>query len=213
MINNDITVVVPTIPVRPSQLRRALASVEGQTMQPGKVHVQLDDEGRGAPATRHCGLMKVTTDWVAFLDDDDEMMPNHLEKLWKFAHETDADYVYSWFIVKDARGNEQPHWDPFPQNFYRTWVREDPVQTTITTLVRTEVAAAAGFLDGPEEDTPDGNRSGEDFRFTLKCADMGAKIMHLQEKTWWWYHWGHSTPELPIGNTSGLASRTAWDMK
>src|SRR3546814_16209717 len=35
--------------------------------------------------------------WIAFLDDDDEFLPDHLRKLVEHAEATDADVVYPWF--------------------------------------------------------------------------------------------------------------------
>jgi glycosyltransferase involved in cell wall biosynthesis len=146
--------------------------------------------------TRQRGLDTVETEWVAFLDDDDEFLPEHLELLMNAALEQDADYVYSWYHVIGGT-------DPRPEVFGRPWDPENPVQTTITTLVRTTTAQAAGFLVDPEETddltSPDRHYAGEDWRFTQRVNDAGAHIYHLPMKTWNWYH--HS------GNTSGLPNR------
>jgi glycosyltransferase involved in cell wall biosynthesis len=77
-----ITVVIPSIPSRAKMLDRALASVKAQTLRPERVVVEFDDDRLGAAATRQRGLEKVTTPWVAFLDDDDEFLPGHLYALF-----------------------------------------------------------------------------------------------------------------------------------
>ena len=86
--------------------------------------------------------------------------------------------------------------DPFPDTHYTNpFDPEDPVETTITTLVKTELAQSVGFqpLDRGEIN------SGEDRYFTLGCLEAGGKITHLVDRTWYWFH--HS------GNTSGLPTK------
>jgi hypothetical protein len=80
-----------------------------------------------------------------------------------------------------------------PQN-----ISADFVQTTVTTLVRTELAQDVGFL-WPADSEIDGQRAGEDWEFTRGCMAYGAKISHLVEHTWLWHH--------DSGNTSGLPDR------
>lgn len=194
----EITVVTPTIGPRELQLHRARFSVDIQTYTGEVRHLIVEDENHdGAPITRQRGLDAVDTEWVAFLDDDDEFLQQHLERLMWAANEHDADYVYSWYNVIGGT-------DPRPEEFGRPWDPSDPRQTTITTLVRTNVAQAAGFLleGGETEDltSPDRHYAGEDWRFTKRIADSGATIFHLPEKTWLWYHWHNGTH----GNTSGL---------
>jgi hypothetical protein len=188
-------------------LRRALTSVVGQTQLPAAVIVEHDYDRTGAPATRQRALEKATTRWCAFLDDDDEFMPHHLQALMSCAQLSGADFVYSYFMIKDAAGNEQPDNDPLG-TFGMPFDPLHPVQTTVTTLVRTELAKdVGGFLrPSPAPPTPDGHRAGEDWSFTLGCVEAGAKIVHLPERTWWWWHWGSGSPGIP-GNTSGLPCR------
>lgn len=181
----DITVAIPTIPPRAGLLQRALASVSDQILLPKAVSITLDSEHEGAWRTRQRALDAVQTPWVAFLDDDDEMMPSHLRDLAQHAEETGADYVYSWFVV--ASGT-----DPFPEatHYLPPWDNANPRQTTMTVLVRTDIAQKVGFKDVP----------GEDWHFTLGCMEAGAKISHLVKRTWIWHH--DSWP-----NTSGRGDR------
>jgi glycosyltransferase involved in cell wall biosynthesis len=186
-----ITVVVPSIPPRDALLRRALDSVEAQDMPPDFVVVEYDTHREGAAATRQRGLERVTTEWTAFLDDDDEFMPQHLESLYAHALETGADMVFSWYEVVGGT-------DPRPGEFGLPWDRAHPRQTTITTLVRTAVALEAGFLADDEGDlaSPDRHYAGEDWRFTSRVNDLGV-ISHLPQKTWYWHHHARNTSGLP----------------
>jgi hypothetical protein len=204
-MKDGITVVIPTIPPRARLLERAFASVQAQKLPPVATVVQLDEDHRGAAATRQRGLEQVTTEWVAFLDDDDELMPGHLRALSIAARKFQADYVFSYFMVKDGLGRERPDVDPLG-HFGKPFDPDRPHQTTITTLVRTELAQAIGFREPPPGALINGECYGEDFQFTVECVKAGATIVHVPRRTWFWHHHGIGQPGVP-GNTSGRPDR------
>jgi len=195
-----ITVVTPTHParVRNGMLLRAQQSVWAQTLLPDAHAVAYDLDREGAAATRQRALMMASTDFVAFLDSDDFFFADHLEQLMNHQQKTGADYVYSWFKVfqETPWGGQLLEHDPiFPStHFTRPFDPESPIETTITTLVRTELAKEVGFK--PLNRGHDIN-SGEDRYFTLNCLEKGAKISHLVKKTWGWSHHGANTSGLP----------------
>ncbi len=191
----SISIITPAHParLRNGMLDRALRSVWAQTRPPQAVHVAVDTEGVGAAPTRQRALMAATTDWVAFLDSDDLFLPQHLDKLLRHALSTGADYVYSWFKILDPAGRILEH---------------DPIETTVTTLVRTELAKQVGFFEAVEPGgTNPGHNSGEDRQFTLGCIRAGAKISHLVDKTWLWGHHGRNTSGLPFKGDGPLATQ------
>lgn len=191
MIGSGITVVIPTIPPRPACYMEAVGSAWLNTLKPIGISTAIDVNGDGAAVTRNRALMAVRASdspWVAFLDDDDLMDPDHLEKLMRHAEETGADFVYSWFRAEGFK-------DPFPESHYlNEFDPNNPIETTITTLVRTELAQEVGFHPIPERKF----NSGEDFNFVLGCIKAGAKISHLVDRTW--------TYRMHGFNTSGLAN-------
>lgn len=185
----QVTVVIPYHParVKNGMLKRAVASVNAQTI-PHLLITAEDTDRQGAAATRQRGLDQVATEWTAFLDSDDEMDPTHLAQLLACAETTGADYVYPWFRVKGGT-------DPFPMFFGKPFDPASPNSTTITILVRTELAQQVGFTRDPATQA-----SGEDFLFTKGCVAAGAHIVHLPRRSWTWHHHGG-------GNTSGLPTR------
>lgn len=185
-------------------LLRAQLSVSLQTYPADAISIAQDVDHRGAGVTRQRALDAAQTDWVAFLDDDDMLMANHLDVLIQAALEHDADYVYSYYMVRDAGHNDRPDVDPLG-HFNRPFDTADPHQTTVTTLVRRELAQAARF-SAPEAEMVDGQVYGEDFQFTVDCCRLGAKVVHVPQRTWWWYHHGMGAPGIP-GNTSGRGDR------
>lgn len=196
MVKNDITVVIPSIPSRSFYLAEAVASVATQRLCPRGIIVAMDTEEEGAAVTRTRALMRVETEWTAFLDDDDRMLPQHLEQLMAHALENKSDMVFPWFKVIGGGS------DPFPANANRNYDMNNPHQTTITFLVKTKAAQKVGGfvddMDGLETVDREGNRQGEDFRFVYALARAGYKIDHLHQATWEWRH--HQ------GNTSGQAA-------
>lgn len=207
-MTDDITIVIPSIPPRAKQLRRAIHSVTLQTLQPASIIVEIDRNHVGAAVTRHHGLMKAETEFVAFLDDDDTLDPNHLELLHAATVEYGADYVWSRFRCGYPNGSSSPGPSPLGPGTFSQWNDDQPAQTTITTLVRTEMAQKVGgfaqWIDSPQE--IDGQRFGEDFDFTLRMRAAGAVFRHVPEVTWTWMHWGYGT-KGNLGNTSGDPTR------
>lgn len=203
-----VAVIIPTHPARlgNGMLQRAVGSVWAQTRPPDTVHIAVDNDREGAAPTRQRALMAASTDFVAFLDSDDLFLPKHLEWLLRHQEDTGADFVYSWFKVlqqfADGRSNILEDDPVFPIGHYlNEFDPTDPIETTITVLVRTELAQQVGFKELNRGET----NSGEDRYFTLGCLEAGAKIRHLRRKSWLWCH--HQQPDGTVGNTSGRATK------
>jgi hypothetical protein len=194
-MSHDITVVIATIPPRAKLLRKALASVVVQTFQPAVIVVEYDHDRTGAAPTKNRGLAKVDTQWVAFLDDDDQFMPEHLEKLAAAQLESGADVVYSMPYIPQLaeQGGIDPsgmRGAPFDPDELR---RRSYIQTT--SLVRTKLIQATGGFQLPTHVESDY----DDWGCWLALLDAGATFYHLAEQTFVWEHHGK--------NTSGRADR------
>jgi glycosyltransferase involved in cell wall biosynthesis len=190
------TVVIPAHTPRlvDGSLLRAVESALDQDQPPQAIAVAVDAHGEGAARTRQRALDMVQTEWVAFLDADDRWYPNHLRVLHALAAEHDADYCYSWFD-----GNR-----PFAEATHRGRAMNpaEPHHTTMTVLVRTELAQHVGFAPHPEATAA---WSAEDWLFTLKCLERDAVFAGSPEVTWHYTADGH--------NTSGLAARWQPDQR
>jgi len=194
----DITVAIPAHPARVANgmLDRAVQSVREQLYPAADISIAIDETGAGAAATRQRTLDGVRTEWVAFLDSDDWLYPEHLKVLAAGARAYQADYVYSYYMVHGPDGQPWPAVDPLG-HFGRPFNSARPHQTTITTLVRTELAKAIGFREPPPGALIDGQAYGEDFQFTMECAAAGAKIVHIPRRTWAWAHHGANSSGRP----------------
>lgn len=199
-IHLDITVVIPAHPARVANgmLDRAVASARDQQYPAVDISIAIDETGAGAAATRQRALDAVQTEWVAFLDSDDWFYPEHLKVLAAGANVYRADYLFSYYMVHFPDGRPWPANDPLG-HFGKPFSNAAPHQTTITTLVRTELAKAIGFREPPPDSIVGGHRGGEDWHFTVGCAQAGARIVHVPRRTWAWVH--HQ------GNSSGIPGR------
>ena len=198
-MDSDITVVIATIPPRAKLLRKALASVCVQTLQPVAITVEYDHHHTGAAATKNRGLARVTSEFSAFLDDDDAMLPEHLAKLSTAQKATAADVVYSMPLIPQLPGGIDPngmHGAPFDADELR---RRSYIQTT--SLVRTRLAQDVGGFQIPQH-----GGDYDDHGLWLAILDAGGTFHHVPEQTFLWENWGVGTPGVP-GNTSGRADR------
>ncbi|MGW0837563.1 glycosyltransferase family 2 protein [Streptomyces prunicolor] len=193
----EITVAIPAHPARVANgmLDRAVASVRNQLLPAADISIAIDENGDGAAVTRQRALDAVKTKWTAFLDSDDVFYPEHLKILAAGAKIFNASYVFSYYMVHFPDGRPWPQNDPLG-HFGKPFNPAAPHQTTITTLVRTELAKAVGFHEPPPDSVVGGHRGGEDWHFTIGCVDAGAKIVHIPRRTWCWTH--HR------GNSSGI---------
>src|SRR5688572_27629749 len=183
----DVTAAIAAIPPRVNGLLlEAVNSIHTQTvMLAGGIAVALDVNREGAARTRQRALDSVTTEWVAFLDDDDFWYPHHLETLLKLQRDTDADVLYSWFD-----GN-----NPFPMHRGRQFNPAEPHHITMNIMVRTALAQSVGFVleNGPLHQ----DWMGEDWIFITECAKRGAKFAGTHEVTWHYRTHQQHTSGLP----------------
>lgn len=111
----DITILLPTYN-RKNYLPHAIECVIAQTFKKWRLIV-INDGGadvldiikkfydsrieyinikhKGKAAALNIGLNKVRSKYISYMDDDDEIFPQHLEKLYKAATINNCDFVYS----------------------------------------------------------------------------------------------------------------------
>lgn len=186
---SDVTVVVPTIPPRSRLLSRALLSVSAQTRPVSAVVIAQDLDGSGAWDTRNRGALHVRTEWCAFLDDDDELLPHHVETLLELADSSNAGVVWGWFDVVGGV-------DPFPQHRGRPFDPEAPHIVPITYMVRTEVLFEAMHATGGFVADHAGAWDNQDAPVFTAAARTGGTAC-TAETTWLWHHHGRNTSGLP----------------
>jgi glycosyltransferase involved in cell wall biosynthesis len=188
----DVTVVVPHIPPRRSELLRAVESITVQATVPAAVSIAVDNGREGSAATRNRALDVAATAWVAFLDDDDALEINHVAELTACAERSGADIVYAGCTVVGPHGEiipDREEWGRFGQPFDPGLLRQHSY-IPVTSLVRTEMAKQVGGFACPPGSIYD------DWGFYLRMLDAGARFEHLPVRTWVWHH-GANTSGRP----------------
>jgi glycosyltransferase involved in cell wall biosynthesis len=197
MVSETVTAVIPVHAVRwGTTMRRALRSVMAQTRPVDAYAIAADLNGEGAGATRDRAVAAVRTDWIAFLDSDDEWHPHHVADLLRHAEGTGADVIYSACRVIHIelgiipRDNE--HWEEWgrPGKPFDAELLRQRSYLPVTSLVRTSLAQRCSFVP------PDGSHY-DDWGFYLGLLDLGARFVHLDEITWTWHHGPHNTSGQP----------------
>lgn len=181
-----VTVVIPHLPEREDLCRRALDSVLRQTEQPWGVIVEWAKEGEDAATVRNRALAAVRTRWIAWLDDDDEFLPHHLQVCMDAARETGADLVYPGMWIEGRS-------DPLAVSVGGKWI--NPFGVTfgqeqemhlrfagnfipVSYVVRTELVCSVGGFPPPTKKIP------EDHGLLIRLLDAGAKFHHVPVRTW-----------------------------
>jgi hypothetical protein len=209
----DVTVCVPTFPGRESLLARAVESIQRQTARDrvDSVAIASDHDAVGAAQTRNRTWRLADTEWVAFLDDDDELLPNHVELLLHCAERTGADLVYPWFRIVDHDGNDITRRDPLRiqigrrlvtpfglpfGDHHRHELRHRNNFIPITVLVRRRLLEQVGGF--PTLNSPEWPENCcEDWGLWRRLLDVDATFAHVPERTWLWHWHGHNTSGRP----------------
>lgn len=194
----DVTVCTATIPTRAHLLKRAFESVENQTLKVKQHLIEVDEKREGQSSVLDRLIKTAKTKYVAMLDDDDELLPNHIELLYQKITQTKADLVYPHFRYSashDAGHLEKYRGQPWDNNY--------PHQVAITWIAkRKTLLEVGGFSQGFDinsyEVDNEGNRVGQDFHIIKKLAAANKHITNIPDVTWI-YHVGHpSTQGMPI---------------
>jgi len=165
-----ISVVIPTHK-RPVLLKRAIESVLNQTVLPSEILI-IDDagskdseqivnnfnqdfvryihnvDGQGASSSRNLGAKLAMSEFVAFLDDDDEWLPTKLEKQSKLIRSGNLDACFSQikiqyentdisYATKSKKG----------KNYITDILMENYVGGTISAVIRKQVFMSIGEFD------------------------------------------------------------------
>ena len=195
-MNYDVALCIATIPGREEFLRRALDSVYAQVFRPLVLVIEEDVNREGAAVARNRAIAKARpTTWLAFLDDDDELLPWHFSHLLATAEKTGADLVYPWYEhVRDGavvRDTVVGRGEPFDPDLLQ---RHNCIPPEI--IVKREfVELAGGFPQPNSSEWP--HPDCEDWGLWRKIRDLGAHIVHTPEITWRWHLHNSHTRGLP----------------
>lgn len=134
---------------------------------------------KGLSSTRNVGISKVSGKYVMFVDSDDFLDLDCIEKMVACALKNDADLIVCGFDYY-TNGKRTTGWKtdkPVEENisnnyaFARLLGDEDKMRTVWAKLIRIDVIGELRF--------PEGNRFGEDMSFTPRLITSARKIYQI----------------------------------
>jgi glycosyltransferase involved in cell wall biosynthesis len=138
-------------------------SVAAQTVLPA-AHVVVWDDGAGFEATVNRAVSMVETDYYCLVDDDDLLLPNHVETL---TSNLTADVVWTWCEVVGRDWN--------PNSGYTPGVLQERNYIPSNHAFRTALFRELG-----------GYRLGRhpDHDFLKRAESSGANFLNVPKVTW-----------------------------
>ena len=204
----DISVIIPVYRAA-ATINRTLASVAAQTVVPREVIIVddgsddgtveiaqawpsrlaetklivLQEEHRGAGAARNKALSEASCEFVAFLDADDEWLPQKLERSLAALNETNSDIVsHNYILVSGDQTSQVKCTDSYKKNnsafvgyFLRGYI------STSTVVARRSTIIAAGGFDP-------GLLSGQDYELWLAILGVPDIRFHILDEQLMRYH-------------------------
>ena len=145
---STVSVVIPTHN-RPELLKKAVASVERQTYRDFELIVVEDKESRGGGWARNQGIRQARGKYIAFLDDDDEWLPEKLE-LQMSALETAPDDVGFCFSAVTNQYDNREETTVVPEgigNYFEQALYSFKTFLNVTLVIKRSVFDDVGIFD------------------------------------------------------------------
>jgi glycosyltransferase involved in cell wall biosynthesis len=171
MSSPKVSVVIPTYN-RPDLLSRAIESVLNQTytnyeciivddascvdtssvikeFNDGSIRYFEHEKNQGASAARNTGIEHAKGEYIAFLDDDDEWLPEKIAKQVDLFDRLDSDYglVYCWMVYRQHSDSEviKEYCPEYRGYIFPHTLDGQPIGSASTLLVRKDVAEKTKF--------------------------------------------------------------------
>lgn len=161
-----VTVITPTLTERAGMLAELADDLAGQTFTGWRWSIATDLDGRGPAAVRNELAAAATTEWLAFVDDDDRLDPDHLATLITWSVEADVVYTLcrvegrDWLPDHDCHLKHLHEFNTIP----------------VTSLVRRDLFLDAGGF-------PLGVRD-EDWQLWRTLHALYARFVCVHHTTW-----------------------------
>lgn len=165
----SVSVITATLPERDDFLRRAVTSVRAQTLRPEAHLIGYDYARRGGAAMKTDLGFAVESTWIALLDDDDYLYPDHLASLVEAAEREHADVAYSWCDVSG-----QNPWLGYNQPFNPDLLKTTSI-VSHNALIRTELFVELGGFKPVK---------GYDWLLWVAAQQVGARFTCVERPTW-----------------------------
>ena len=229
-----VSVVIPTYK-RPGMLGRAIESVLGQTHKDVEIIVVDDNDPKseyrseteiymkqyenvsnlkyikrksngGGCASRNTGINEATSDYICFLDDDDEFLPTNIEKQLKNLIIKDADVsvcgsttINQYNQIESTKNYNNFNKEEDKMIFH---VTEMIVGTQTFFMKKSIIESIGGFMDVP---------AGQEYVLMYRLIEAGAKVAVVNETLTNIYI--HSGERITVGNNKIKGEKILYKMK
>jgi glycosyltransferase involved in cell wall biosynthesis len=179
-MNEKISVIIPLYN-KEREIKRTLDSVLSQTFQNFEIIIVDDHSSDGGPAivksnpdprislieqehrgvsyTRNHGVDLATSDFIAFLDADDEWMPNHLETIMRLIEKyPEAGMFTTAYKIRSAKGKirwadyegiPNAPWEGLLPDYFKSGALGDaPVNASVVVIPKKIFHEMGGFMEG-----------------------------------------------------------------
>jgi glycosyltransferase involved in cell wall biosynthesis len=155
----------------------------------------INQENAGVSAARNRGIEEVKSDLIAFLDADDEWLPDFLETINRLRNRFSSCSVFATnYFYRNIDGSLMPtivrglpaaHWEGTFENYFKVASKSDPPIWSSAVAVKKEaITSICGF--------PVGVTAGEDLltwarlasRYKIAYSSQPAAIFYLRESLW-----------------------------
>lgn len=139
-------------------------------------------ENSGSPSKpRNLGVKKARGEYVFFLDCDDEILPDTLEKHYNFAQESSACIVRGYLLsddgIKQTSMNKLTSWSSSLNKLDRIALIISQQSTTVSSLIKRDLIVNEN-ISWPED-----IRVGEDSLFLIKVLSKSSIIEYISHPT------------------------------
>lgn len=141
----------------------------------------IRDKKEGLARAKNAGLKRINTEYVAFLDADDEYIPGKLEKQMKFIENNNVDFLGTLATLKDVRSGTPKMIQGFSYvGQYETHeqisnrILQENVMTHGSMLIRKKALDELGGYNDV--------RGKEDWDLWKRAISSGYKFYQLQER-------------------------------
>jgi glycosyltransferase involved in cell wall biosynthesis len=155
------------------EFRDKVEEIVGDLNSDFEVKLVVNDDGQGVSSARNLGIENASSDYIAFLDDDDEWKPEKLEKEAEAFQQNNYDAVYS-AIEMYRDGEVQDIVRKEEKIGLEQILERDKIGSPSKVSVKKEVLEE---VNGFDEDIP----SGEDWDLWIRLIENGAEFGYINE--------------------------------
>jgi len=215
-----ISLVMPVFNVDPDWLQTAIKSVENQlyenwelcivddassseetvnylkTIRHPRIRIRYLDNNRNISGATNEAIRFTNGEYLAFMDNDDELTPDAVFEMVRAVNEFDADLIYSDEDFIDLDGNYcDPHFKPD----YSPDLLLSHNYITHFVVVKKQLADEAGLLNSRYD-------GAQDHEFLLRATEKAQRIHHVQKVLYHWRRSETSTSFTPDAKPGALIS-------